>query len=92
MRRPCYYSDRKTNKGRFPQHQCKIKPLNKIVHSNMCYRIHRGQGRATWQLEFHQIPTQFTQIDYFGLTVKRYFKKKKDIFQLQTLQKNPLPA
>lgn len=38
-----------------------------LFYANTYYCTHGGEGRATWQLEFCQIPTQFTRIDYFGL-------------------------
>lgn len=38
-----------------------------LLHSNTHYCTHGEEGRAMWQLEFDQIPTQFTPLDYFGL-------------------------
>lgn len=63
-----------------------------LICTNMYDYTYEGWGRAMWQVEFHQIPTQFTQIDYFKLMAKktpRINKKKQNTFSASnTIEKS----
>lgn len=65
-----------------------------LIYTNMYNYTYEGWGRAMWQVEFHQIPTQFTQMDYFKLMAKnnpKINKKTKYIFSFKHYRKIHFP-